>query len=179
MATAKKQKGKMDMQSMMAIYKKAGTPGAPHKRLANLAGSWTTKTTAWFEPDKPPVESRGSCRQKMILGGRFLQQEYTGKVMGDAFTGINLIGFDNHTKKYVSIWIDSMSTGIYFFEGTASPNGKTITQISCYDDPARGPMSWRSVSRIVDINTMKYEMYIKPKGGKEEKMMEMTLTRRP
>ena len=172
------QKAKMDMQVMMDVYKKLGTPGAPHKLLASMAGSWITKTKAWMEPDKPPMEDTGTCEQKMLLDGRYLQQEYSGKMMGSAFKGINVIGYDNHTKKYVSIWIDSMSTGIYFFEGTASPNGKTITQESCYDDPVRGPMTWRSVSRIVNSNTMAYEMFITAKGGQEEKMMEMTLTRK-
>ncbi len=178
MAKEKKQAGKMDMQAIMKVYQKVGTPGAPHKRLARQAGSWITKTKGWMEPDKPPVESTGTCKQKMILDGRFLEQVYTGKMMGSTFKGINVIGYDNHTKKYVSTWIDSMSTGIYFFEGTASPNGKTITQVSRYDDPVRGPMTWRSVSRIINDNTVAYEMFITAKGGKEEKMMEMTLTRK-
>jgi hypothetical protein len=39
-------------------------------------------------------------------------------------------------------------------------------------------MVWRSVTRIVDDNTLEYEMYLTPKGGKEEKMMEMTVTRK-
>ena len=178
MAKEKKQEGKMDMQAMMDVYKKLGTPGAPHKVLASMAGSWNTKTKAWMEPNKPPMESTGTCEQKMLLGGRYLQQEYNGEIMGSPFTGINLIGYDNHTKKYVSTWIDSMSTGIYYFEGTASADGKTITQESSYDDPVRGPMVWRSVTRIVDDNTLEYEMYLTPKGGKKEKMMEMTVTRK-
>ncbi len=178
MATKGKRKGKIDFKTMMKIYTKLAVPGAPHKRLATLAGSWTTKTTAWMEPNKPPTEGQGTCEQKMLLGGRYLQQEYTGEMMGSTFSGINLIGYDNYTKKYVSVWIDSMSTGIYYFEGTASANGKVITQESSYDDPARGPMVWRSVSRIVDSDTLKYEMYITPKRGKKEKMMEMTLVRR-
>jgi hypothetical protein len=179
MAKTESKKGKMDMQKMMQIYKRVGTPGAPHKRLASLAGSWITKTTALLmDPDTPPMVSKGTCKQQMILDGRFLLQEYTGDMMGSTFKGINLIGYDNYTKKYVSIWVDSMSTAIYFFEGTASRNGKTITQVSRYDDPARGPLTWRSVSRIVDDNTMLYEMYQTPKRGKEEKMMEMTLTRK-
>jgi hypothetical protein len=174
----KKQEDKMDMQAMMDVYTKLATPGAPHKMFANLAGSWITKTRAWMDPDKPPMEGTGTCKQKMILDGRYLQQEYTGEMMGSPFTGINLIGYDNHTKKYVSTWIDSMSTGIYYFEGTASADGKTITQESSYDDPVRGPMAWRSVTRIVDDNTLEYEMYLTPKGGKEERMMEMTVTRK-
>jgi hypothetical protein len=178
MAKEKKQEGKMDMQAMMDVYKKLATPGAPHKLLASFAGSWITKTKGWMEPDKPPMESTGACEQKMLLDGRFLQQEYTGDMMGSRFIGINLIGYNNHTKKYVSTWIDSMGTGIYFFQGTASADGKTITQESHYDDPIRGPMKWRSVTKIVDDNTLVYEAYGTGKGGKEEKMAEMTLTRK-
>jgi hypothetical protein len=173
-----KQEGKMDMQAMMEIYKKVGTPGAPHKLLASLEGSWTTRTKSWMEPGKPPMETTGTCEQKLLLGGRYLQQIYTGDMMGEPFTGINLLGYDNHTKEYVSVWIDSMSTGIYYFEGTAGPDGKTITQESSYDDPVKGPTVWRSVTRIKDDNTLEYEMYLTPEGGKEEKMMEMTVTRK-
>ena len=178
MARKQKREGKMDMDAMMKVYQKLATPGAPHKQLASLAGSWTTKTRAWMEPDKPPMEGTGICEQRMLLDGRYLQQEYTGEMMGSMFTGINVIGYDNYTKKYVSTWIDSMSTGIYCFEGTASANGKTITQKTSYNDPVRGPMVWRSVVRIVDSNTLKYEMYLTPKRGKEEKMMEMTVSRK-
>jgi len=178
MAKKEKQAGKMDSQAMMEVYRKLGTPGAHHKKLAKLAGKWTTKTKAWMEPDKPPMEGTGSCEQKMILDGRYLQQEYSGEMMGSPFTGINVLGYDNHTKKYMSTWIDSMSTGIYYFEGTASADGKTITQECSYDDPVRGPMVWRSVTKIVNDNTVEYEMYLTPKGGKEEKMMEMIVTRK-
>ena len=178
MAQDKKKKGKVDMEKMMKVYRKLATPGAPHQKLAALAGSWSTKTKAWMEPGKPPVEGTGTCEQRMLLDGRYLQQEYTGDMMGSPFTGINVIGYDNHTGKYVSTWIDSMSTGIYFFEGTASADGKTITQESSYDDPVRGPTVWRSVTRIVDANTLEYEMYLIPKGGKEEKMMEMKVSRK-
>lgn len=177
MKAAKKQAFKVDMESMMETYRKLAVPGAPHKLLASLAGSWVTRSRARTEPGKPPMESIGTCEQKMILGGHYLQQEYAGDMMGEPFTGINLIGYDNHTGKYVSTWVDSMSTGIYYFAGTASADGRTITQESYYDDPVRGPVVWRSVTRLVDDNTMEYEMYITPKGGKEELEMEMTVTR--
>lgn len=170
--------GKLDMQAIMEIYKKVGTPGEPHKLFTKLEGSWTTKSRAWMEPDKPPMESIGVCEQKLILDGHYLEQVYTGDMMGAPFTGICLLGYNNHTKKHESIWIDSMSTAIYFFEGTASADGKTITQFCNYDDPVKGPSVWRSVTKIKDDNAQEFEMYITPKGGKEEKMMEMTVTRR-
>lgn len=173
-----KPKTKIDMQAIMEIYKNIGTPGEPHKALAKLEGSWTTLSRGWMEPGKPPVESSGTCEQKMILGGHYLQQTYSGDMMGQPFTGICLMGFDNHTKKYESIWIDSMSTGIFYFKGTASKDGRTITQKCSYDDPIKGPSVWRTVTVIKDDKTLEFAMFITPKGGKEEKMMEMTIARK-
>ncbi len=170
--------GKMDMQKIMEIYQKVGTPGAPHKALAKLEGSWVTKSRGWMEPGKPPVESSGACEQKLILDGHYLQQTYTGDMMGMPFTGINLLGYNNHTGKYESIWIDTMNTAIYFFVGDGSADGKTITQKCGYDDPVKGTSIWRSVTRIKDDNTLEFEMFLIPKGGKEEKMMEMTVSRK-
>ncbi len=174
----KKQEGKMDMQAMMEVYAKLATPGAPHKALASMEGSWNAKITSWMEPGKPPVESKGTCEQKMILGGRFLQQEFTGDMMGSPFNGIGVTGYDNHTGKYVSTWMDSMSTAILVFEGTAGPDGKTITQVGHYDTPIKGPLKWRSVTKVVDDNTWSFEMYETDKSGKEEKMMEIVYTRK-
>ena len=110
MAKEEKQKGKMDTEAMMEVYKKLGTPGAPHKVLARMAGTWNTKMKSWMEPGKPPMESTGTSEQRMILGGRYLQQDFAGDMMGSPFTGIGVTGHDNHTKKYVSTWIDSMGT---------------------------------------------------------------------
>jgi Protein of unknown function (DUF1579) len=169
---------KPDFQEMTEVYKKLGTPGGPHKLLSRMAGTWNAKMKSWMEPDKPPMESTGTSESKMILGARYLQMDFTGELMGSPFSGIGLTGHDNHTKKYVSTWADSMGTAIHFFEGTGSADGKIITQESHHDDPVKGPMKWRSVTRIVDDNTHVFEMYGTDKSGKEEKMMEITYTRK-
>jgi len=176
MAAEKKPEGKMDQA--MEVYRKLGTPGAPHKLLAGMAGSWTCRTRTWMGPDSPPMEWMGSSEQKMVLGGRFLQQEFAGDMMGSPYNGIGFTGYDNHARKYVSTWMDSMSTGIMVFEGTAGADKKTITQTSRFDDPVQGPMQWRSVTKIVDDATVLFEMFSTGKSGKEEKMMEITYTRR-
>ncbi|MGH7230937.1 MAG: DUF1579 family protein, partial [Nitrospiraceae bacterium] len=61
-----------DPQAMMHKYQELATPGESHKHLASLAGSWTTKTTSWMEPDKPPMESMGTCEYKVLLDGRYV-----------------------------------------------------------------------------------------------------------
>lgn len=178
LAQRKIKEEKPDFQTVMEVWQKLAIPGAPHKLLARMAGTWSATMKSWMEPDKPPVESTGTSESKMILGGRYLQMDYTGDMMGSPFTGLGTTGYDNHTKKYVSTWIDSMGTAILFFEGTGSKDGRTITQECRYDDPVKGPMKWRSVTRIVDDNTHEFEMYGTDRSGKEEKMMEITYTRK-
>lgn len=162
---------------MMDIYRKLATPGEPHAMLAAMSGSWRTRTESFMAPGAPPVVSEGTCEQQMLLGGRYQQQTFQGDMMGTPFTGIGINGYDNHTQKFVSTWMDSMSTGIYYFEGTADADGRTITQECRCDDPVKGPMTLRSVTRLVDHDTHEFEMYGTDKSGKEEKMMTITYTR--
>jgi hypothetical protein len=178
LAKDKKSEKQMDPQVMMETFKKLSTPGEPHKQLASLAGSWTTKTKEWMEPNKPPMESTGSVEMKTLLDGRFLQQEFTGDMMGQPYSGIGTSGYDNLRKRYVSTWIDSMGTGIFSMEGTASDDGKTITLKGQHDVPGGGHMTHRAIWKLVDANTQIFEMYGTHGHGKEMKMMEITYTRK-
>ncbi len=108
-AAAKDQKEEkpMDPQAMMEVYAQLAKPSEPHKLFGTLAGSWTTKTKEWMEPGKPPMESTGSVEMKMLLGGRFLYQDFTGEMMGQPYSGIGTTAYDNLRKRYVSTWIDT------------------------------------------------------------------------
>jgi hypothetical protein len=167
-----------EMESMCAVYQELATPGAPHKLLAEMAGSWSVKSRWWMDSHEPPMESTGTSEQKMVLDGRFLQQDFSGDMMGSPFAGIGFTGYNNHTGKFVSTWMDSMGTGIYYFEGSAGADGKTITQTCSYDDPVRGSLLWRSVTMVVDGNRLEFKMYTTDSSGKEDKMGEMTYTRK-
>ena len=177
-ATDKKAEKPMDPQAMMEVYAKLAQPGEPHKLFASLAGSWTTKTKEWMEPGKPPTESTGTAEMKMLLDGRFLQQEFTGQMMGQPFSGIGIDAYDNLRKKYVTAWIDTMGTGIFMMEGTASADGKTITLKGQHAEPGGGYMTHRAIWKIVDSNTQTFDMYGAHHGGKEMKMLEIMYTRK-
>lgn len=179
LAKDKKHEKEMDPQAMMEAYKQLAAPGEPHKLFAGLTGSWATKTTSWMDPGKPPVETSGSAEMKMLLDGRFLQQEFTGEMMGQPFSGIGIDGYDNLRKRYVTVWIDTMGTGIFTMEGRASADGKTITLKGQHDEMGGGKMTHRAVWKIVDNNTQTFDMYGAHHGGKETKMMEIVYTRKP
>jgi hypothetical protein len=179
MAKDKKSEKPMDQQAMMELWKKMAMPGEPHKLFATLAGSWTTASKEWMEPGKPPTESTGTAEIKMLLDGRFLYQEYNSQMMGQPFSGIGIDAYDNMTKKYVTAWLDSMGTGIFIMEGTASADGKTITLKGSHPEPGGGKMTHRAVWKIVDNNNQTFDMYGAHHGGKETKMMEIVYTRKP
>lgn len=179
MAKDKKQAKQMDPQAMREMYQKLATPGEPHKQFESLAGSWTTTTKEWMEPGKPPTASTGIAEMKMLLDGRFLQQDFTSEMMGQPYTGMGITGYDNLRKKYVSIWLDTMSTGPFMMEGTANVDGKTITLKGQHAEPGGGHMTHRAIWKIVDNNTQTFDMYGTHQGGKEMKEMEITYTRKP
>lgn len=177
MAKEKKHEKPMDEKAMMELWKQAATPGEPHKQFAALAGSWTTQTKEWMEPGKPPTESTGTAEMKMLLDGRFLYQEYNGQMMGQPFNGIGIDAYDNIRKKYVTAWMDTMGTGIFIMEGTASPDGKTITLKGSHPEPDGGQMSHRAIWKLIDADHQTFEMYGAHHGQQETKMMEITYTR--
>ncbi|HMS85189.1 MAG TPA: DUF1579 domain-containing protein [Nitrospira sp.] len=178
LAKEKKHEKPMDEKAMMELWKQAATPGEPHKLFATLAGSWTTTTKEWMEPGKEPMESAGTAEMKMWLDGRFLYQEFNGQMMGQPFSGIGIDGYDNMRKKYVTAWMDSMGTGIFMMEGTASPDGRTITLKGSHPEPGGGKMTHRAVWKIIDADNQTFDMFGAHHGQKEMKMMEITYTRK-
>ena len=178
MAKDKKPAKQMDPQAMMEVYQKLATPGEPHKQFESLAGSWTTQTKEWMEPGKPPTEASGSADMKMLLGGRYLQQEFTSEMMGQPYTGMGITGYDNLHKRYVTTWIDTWGTGIFQMEGTASADGKTITLKGSHPKPGGGKMTHRAVGKIADGNTQTFDMYGAHHGGKETKVLEIIYSRK-
>ncbi len=178
LAKDKKHDKPMDKEAMMELWKQLGTPGEPHKLFATLAGSWITTTKEWMEPDKPPMESTGTADMKMLLDGRFLYQEFNGQMMGQPFNGIGIDSYDNMRKRYVTAWMDSMGTGIFLMEGTASSDGRTITLRGSHPEPGGGKMTHRAVWKIISADNQTFDMYGAHHGQKEMKMMEITYTRK-
>lgn len=168
----------MSHEEMMEVYTKLATPGEPHKLFASLTGSWTTKTKEWMDPQKPAVESTGSADIKLLLGGRFLQQEITGSMHGKPYSGIWTVAYDNLLKQYVSTWIDTMSTQIFIMNGTANADGKTITLTGQHAEVGGGYMAHRAIWKIVDGNAQEFIMYGTHHGGDEMKMLEVIYTRK-
>lgn len=109
----------------MKKYMAAAQPGEPHKRLQELVGEWNIDTEMPAEP--MPVKSKGTAEFKSILGGRFVMETARGEMMGMPREDIRMHGYDNVAKKYLTVLLGTMSTGVNLATGTADPTGKVIT----------------------------------------------------
>lgn len=162
---------------MMAAMMKLAAPGPEHAALNPLVGSWKTMIKTWSAPSAEPVASEGTCDRNWVMGGRYLVGNFKGSFQGMPFEGMELLGYDNIKKQYVSSWIDNMGTGILSSQGGAmDPATHSFTLSGTFPDPSGKEESIRQVTNIVDGNTYVQTMYANM-GGQEAKMMEITFTR--
>jgi len=174
--TAKPQ-SKQDL--MMEAMLKFGPPGPEHKNLEPLVGTWTAKMKMWMDPSQPAIESDGVLTRKAVLGGRFVQEDYTGNVMGQSYQGVGTMGFDRAKKTYLSNWMDNMSTAVMDSKGQYDGAAKTWT-FGCEETCplTNEPVKSRHTLQIVNSNEQKMTMYRKTGNEPEMKCMELLLTRK-
>ena len=170
---------KKSQHAMQEAWMKAATPGMHHEHLQAMIGSWEYTSKMWMDPAAPPTESMGTCERKMILGGRYLYEEFKGDAMGMPFEGIGITGYDNIEEQYKSIWIDNMGTTIMVGNGKCADEGKILKMEMEYTDPMSGKLTkaW-TVSTMTDPNKHLFEYHGMSPDGKKYKMMEIMYTRK-
>lgn len=178
-SVATAQQEQMDEKAMMDAMVKAATPGEPHKKLDPFVGTWNVSTKMWNAPGTPPAEGTGSATARWVLGGRYVEQQFTGDFMGMPFNGLGYTGYDNVKKQYVGTWMDSFSTSIMVSAGVADPSGKVMAFAGTMDDPMTGK-TMRMDQKIIVIDNDKHIMegWMPGQDGKPFKMMELTYTRK-
>src|SRR4051794_17989777 len=88
--TAQDKKGEKDPQSS---FEPRSAPGEGQKFLAKFVGDWDVVKTFHPRSGKPSVQ-KGTCKQEMINGGRFLQSSFAFGDGDAKTTGLGLIGFE-------------------------------------------------------------------------------------
>lgn len=175
---------------MMKMMMEMGTIGENHKLLEQMAGDWTYELKMWMDPSGKPEESKGTSSRKAIMGGHYYLAEHEGKFqmpgpdgkMQDMdFKGMAIEGYDNAKKKFVSSWIDNMSTMIMYSEGVYDSATKTFTyNAECEMMPGK-VTKVREVIKIVDNDHHTFEWYDDmhgPENGPMKKTMEINYTRK-
>jgi len=173
--------GQEQMNEMMKKWKEIAAPGESHRKLDAFVGTWNVETKAWEGgPDAAPMVSRGTCIYSWTVGGRFLRQDFTSEMMGVPIEGVGYTGYDNFEKKYVGVWLDNSATAIYTLEGTMNKEGTILTMYGKMDEWMTGEVGklTKYVFRIVNKDTIVFEIHNLALGEPNSKVVEMTYTRK-
>ena len=168
----------VEQEALMKKWMEFMTPGAEHKLLKYKEGRWKLHVEMWVSPDAKPTISEGTSEMKLIMGGRYLMDSTRSTYNGLPFEGLGIVGFDNLKKKFVSVWIDNMGTGVSPGEGAYDEATKTYTYTTQAPDVVSGGYkSGRSTERIVNDNEWIVETYDTTPDGKEFLTMKGYYTR--
>ena len=167
-----------DQQKAMEAYMKAGAVTENHAYLKQFVGTWDVKTTMWAMSGQPPMNEAGTYEGHLVMGGRFLQMGFKGMMMGQPFEGMQVIGYDNTLKKYITFWIDNTSTSFYLTSGTRDAKNVT-TETGDWPDPMTGKMTKvRQVTRWTGTDAFVYEQFMVMPDGKDFKSLELRAVRK-
>jgi hypothetical protein len=156
----------------------AEKPGSEHKKLASLAGEYTTVAKFSIKPGDEPTLSKGTAKITSVLDGQFLLEENTGTQFGKPIKGLRLIGYNSATKQYEASWIYSMSTAIMTMTGTRKGEGKPIEWMASFKNDKGEQQTLYVITRIIDASEFVVELFGKTEDGKKGPTVETTYTRK-
>ncbi len=161
----------------MTAWHKAMTPAAAHQRLDPIVGKFRARSQFWAGVGAPPESGEGESDHLWVLGGRFIEQRYRGKIADMPFEGIGFTGFDNVQRKYVGSWIDTMGTGMMNSLGVGQPTNGEIAFVSEIHEPTGRRQTFRSIIRIANGDRHSYELWTAGPDGREFRTMLVEYTR--
>ena len=115
-----------------AALQEADKAGPEHEALKQLVGTFDALVHAGPTPEK------GSVTTKLMDNGLWAVMDFQSQMMGMPFVGHEVIGYDLAKKKYVSTWVDSMTSHMFVSEGTWDAAKKTLTMTTLEPDPNLG-----------------------------------------
>jgi hypothetical protein len=147
-------------------------PGPEHEHLKKLEGEWiaTIKSEGG--------DSKGTMTVKLECGGLWAVTDFRSEFMGQPFHGRGFDGYDPAKKKYVSVWVDSMSTKPMLLEGNLDATGKTLTMKGDGVGMDGKPAKFQSETKFTDKDHQTFVMSLIGDDGKTTPMMTIEYARK-
>ena len=160
-------------------YEPPAVAGAGQKLLAQFAGDWDMVKT-FYPINGQPAVTKGTCKQYMIQGGKFLQSDFTFfDADGSKSTGTGISGFDAKTNRFTTVWYDSQKTSMSIRQSDGTFDGVNIVLVATALDPDRP--GHKSVARAhLEDNghVLVHRHYTVDDKGNERLVLEWRMTRK-
>jgi hypothetical protein len=148
------------MEAAQKAWMEYMTLSSTHKHMAKSAGEWISLSKMWQAPNTEPTEWEGTNTSEMILGNRYMKSVLKGEIMGMAFEGLEIVGFDNDKNEFTSVWYDNLGTGTTFAKGTFDEKTNSITlKGMMYDPISKKEYAFRQVIKMISPDHHIREMY--------------------
>ena len=147
-------------------------PSPEHAILKSMEGTWNAALKSMGS------ESTGTQTSKMECGGLWLVTDFQAEFAGQQFQGRGLDGYDPEGKKYISIWVDSMSTKPMRLEGTYDKEKKTLTMRGEGVGPDGKPAKYKNETVVKDADHHTFRMYVVNADGTEDEVMKIEYSRK-
>ncbi|MDX2200936.1 MAG: DUF1579 domain-containing protein [Phycisphaerae bacterium] len=179
-----------DEKAMAEAMEKMAKLGPNHELLKGMIGDWDYTMSWWMDPSQPAQTSKGTAKHVSMMEGRYVHSDHQGtmampdpanpgKSVDKPFHGAGVTGYDNMKQKFVSVWMDNMSTGMFMTEGTYDAAAKTFTYHGDMDDPmmSGSKVHVRYTIKMTDNDHHDFTWY-ETRGGQEMKTMEIKYARK-
>jgi hypothetical protein len=167
-AAAKPQDGKSAAHAM-----EAAMPTEHHAVLKKIAGTWNAAI------DHGGEKSTGTYTIKLGMNDLWALGDFESSMAGSPFHGHSIDGYDTAKGKFVSIWVDSMTSSPMTLEGTYDEKTSTITYVGKGKDMATGKdVEQTHKVTIKSADAMTFEMIAPGEGGQKTTVMTINYTRK-
>lgn len=154
-------------------------PGPSHRLLESFVGEWDVKLTFWSEPKSHGQSSIGHSQISWVLGNRFLQEQFSGTIAGEQYRGIGIMGYDNGSRRFKTVWADSLNTALTTSSGRFYPDTNTLVlESEVYDPLVSGVKTVQSKLQIESPNSYTFVMTDTSPEGKQFTSLEMRYQRK-
>lgn len=147
-----------------------------HKVLHKLKGDWRGRGSLVNAEGGASEKILCKANYKLILGGRFVEQQTTCKGAGFSFDGVGHFGYDALSRTYVGTSMTTADSGISTLNGVKS--GKVITfNISHNNVNLKKRVTSRATLTIEDNGAHKYEISAANKAGEMKVIFSVAYTK--
>lgn len=159
-------------------YMAVSRPGAEHRWLDPLVGSWTVDLR-WPGAGGAETRTTGISENRWILDGRFLLCESTAGDGPSRIDATTIYGFDNRQKKYFALGLHNLASYIM------QPSGSYDTATHSFllsgrerDEVTGGVLVYRELLKVEGPDRHVLSVYFDVPGRTPVRVIEAVYTRR-
>jgi hypothetical protein len=159
-------------------YMAVSRPGAEHRWLDPLVGSWTIDLR-WQGAGQAESRASGTSENRWILDGRFLLCESTAGDGPSRIDATTIYGFDNRQKKYFALGLHNLATYIMQPSGSYDPATHSfLLSGKERDEVTGGVLVYRELLKIEGPDRHVLKVYFDVPGRAPVRVLEAVYTRR-